>query len=854
MVTEQYINAPYGALDDGDGVYGDAIIADGAHKLPAVIIPLIAGDGVALAFDAADITLALNADLRAFAGFVSTGGGAPNFVYQYNDGNNQTGSIIGGYASLNINDTDYVVRVEQLQYNTNTFEFDMGISLAPDAPTAVADALNDENLTLRATDGSTIQLRLGDATRVGAQFGAGNTRSGYTWSWTRTAQTQIWTGGVTHSPFSLTAPITPLNYVPHARPSDYGDFLNNVNGQPGWGAISAVHLPNNILAEIQALQEALGKTTNDGRLNELLYYRGTTDLATAFPPANLEPGAIGYAVNDAGTQHSFGVLVKAAGSTSATANRNRVLLPLEALSQDVVSYGNGAAHLTARDNYHDVVKAFEISLVAADNEAEIFVDIDPAVYGSTPAQLYMRLTGYVGVFTLARGTGRHATDGERGNPRYYVDYYQNAAEYAKWRAVVNGITREGNSLHEIDITFFSDTAGLTPVNFKPATTTDPGGNEWQSVLYQIPTWVTDPNERLPSGKVPGLATNYLQEGTSGPGRSVPNLSADYRTNPTGFTPAFDLDDADKQRGILEIEVEFIIPESPASSAGVGFGDNQAQRADISAFHSIGVVRQSKNRYSASAENGEQFGASIRLTRMFNSAVQHLGNLKVYAVHNANNELQVYTFYEGIEGNTLQFTYQSNMWVTFRHEDTSAPSQNAEIALVEQRFAYPASGASSVSELASGGGNSAAPIEAELIPELLGAAAVLNGDNFLTANAGGTGTDYFTLAEGVYAIDLHCQYTNNNTTGGLRASPEVSIERSSDAGANWAAINDSVVTGYKKGTPQGKGSVRFGSTCHIIVADAAERFRIRYDRYIQHDTDTGGFTEILSGRVTLAKWN
>ena len=851
MVMQGSLYKKYGVGERGAGIEGDAILNDGAHKLPSSVLPIIAGNGIALTQANNEATIAVYIALQAFAGRITTAGTTPNFGWTFY--NTPAGaSLTGGYARINIDGVPTNIQITEIQYNTNTFELELGMAL----PIAHADAFSRETFRLIDTAGNSREFAFADASTQSATYG---TTNGVRFSWTLSASTQLWTANVTNAGWYITAGIGVLNYVPHIDSADNGRYLQALGGSPGWDAIQQAHLPDNIVQGLGLVRAHMGEGYGFKHLGYMMAGQGAS-VASVFPPAGFDAPAYAYVESEDGSDWDVAILLPDATREVVYANRNRILVNTS------VHTGAGSIDYDGRsdgdDNYRDAMRSFSLtSFQSSSDDANGYTDLRIAVdigeitdLTTAPPNLYLRITGVTDVLTIPRLTGEEANaqgSDLRDYPQYGIQYLhgENNADSISWfgrgQAILRGVSANDNTLQ---INFFTNSAGSQALNIKPVRGRESAGKSWESIRPPIVSdWALASNtERIPSAKIPTTGTTILQEG-SGSGLSVTSTKADARSAsaPTLFAPTFDLDDADKQRGLFDIEIALrFATRSDTSATGIGFDTDLKTDITLEAFHYPSVLRAS-TAYAVGASNGVRIQDRI--------AVYHgsarLGYVHAYLVKNAANELGYYLEYEADNDNVAaaaaaqNFALQSTIHASFQHEDhTPTLPAAAAYSINEVGASYAPAAALDLSTDAIG----------TFTFELTAPAVTLTGDTFITLAAAGAGTDYFTLPAGVYAIDLHCEYTSGGAVGqgGARAHPEMFIERSSDGGSVWTEIQESRQGGYKKRTTQSRATINFTSSVHIVSA-ADERFRMRYARWYQTEATTG-ITETLTGQILIIK--
>ena len=160
---------------------------------------------------------------------------------------------------------------------------------------------------------------------------------------------------------------------------------------------------------------------------------------------------------------------------------------------------------------------------------------------------------------------------------------------------------------------------------------------------------------------------------SGTGLAITSSGQDKRlANAVGFDTAFDLDDSDKQSGILQVEATVQLVSRSNNAIGFNSGASSANaviRAQIEGFKFVSALRAS-TAYSAT-ENGLLVGS---LDVYKGSAT--LGELELYLTRDANNVAGYWFIWEGASGADTFSVSVNEMDVAFIHNDPGDASSGA----------------------------------------------------------------------------------------------------------------------------------------------------------------------------------
>ena len=162
---------------------------------------------------------------------------------------------------------------------------------------------------------------------------------------------------------------------------------------------------------------------------------------------------------------------------------------------------------------------------------------------------------------------------------------------------------------------------------------------------------------------------------AGPGISVPLSSADHRTALSLFSPAFDLDDADKRSGLIAVEVTFTLSGRSSNSIGFDQSLSPAVVQRLTGFVSASDLRSAAAWSSSRAEGEEVDGIDISL------GSTKLGNVALWLGKNAESEAGVYGEYVGASGQNQTFAIGARVFAEFiPGVSTAAPASERSFSL------------------------------------------------------------------------------------------------------------------------------------------------------------------------------
>ena len=163
-----------------------------------------------------------------------------------------------------------------------------------------------------------------------------------------------------------------------------------------------------------------------------------------------------------------------------------------------------------------------------------------------------------------------------------------------------------------------------------------------------------------------LAVTQLMDG-AGIGITVANSGQLQRNSLTGFTPTFDLDDAEHQAGIFQVKATLRF--STRSANTIGFDQDSADpliETRVTGFAFASAVRAS-TAYAGSADNGIEIGEAT----IYNGAAI-LGVVKLLLAKDGNNVLGYYLSYAPSSG-SVNFALPMTIEAAFIHNDGPVPT-------------------------------------------------------------------------------------------------------------------------------------------------------------------------------------
>lgn len=196
------------------------------------------------------------------------------------------------------------------------------------------------------------------------------------------------------------------------------------------------------------------------------------------------------------------------------------------------------------------------------------------------------------------------------------------------------------------------------------------GNYIRDANGSNPLWVLNPLTPAPwarAGQPNPNAVGAFTELIDGPGTgmSVTNSGDSFRRNLHLFTPAFDLDDDDKQNG--EITVEATLSITGRGDSRIGFDTAAGGETRILGFTFAQTVREA-TAYSASVENG----VAINSTDVWRGTTK-IATVTLYLGRNVNNVLGYYWRHQGLSG-SYNYTFGVGLRVAYIHNGAVAGLQ------------------------------------------------------------------------------------------------------------------------------------------------------------------------------------
>ena len=255
-----------------------------------------------------------------------------------------------------------------------------------------------------------------------------------------------------------------------------------------------------------------------------------------------------------------------------------------------------------------------------------------------------------------------------------VVLYQDGADEAEYAQSQTALTTAGlTHLYEIPtLSFASLASGLWRRNgiYADGSKLFPDAQDLigEYTYNSLTGWVLTPGVYQPPVRQL-FAITKLHDG-SGIGLSVPTPATAVRDTLRLFTPAFDIDDPDKQSGTLVVRAQVSIA-TPAAPSAYGFKSSSATnnpRKSVTVRETLFVseLRAAGAEYSASADMGVQIGDDIEVFNGTTSA----GFIKVYLARNANNVLGYFLSHPAGGTSNLAFSVGLDLEVSFQHNDQS----------------------------------------------------------------------------------------------------------------------------------------------------------------------------------------
>ena len=195
--------------------------------------------------------------------------------------------------------------------------------------------------------------------------------------------------------------------------------------------------------------------------------------------------------------------------------------------------------------------------------------------------------------------------------------------------------------------------------------------------YRQADWATDGNtDFIPAAKIE--LTQTLIDGT---GIGITSAGGQSARGPLRlFSPAFDLDDPDKQHGIVYVRVE--LDDCGCGRDDVSFANDSVVRSITqTARIRASVMRQDDNEYAAGANQGERVGDAVTVYR---GAVA-VGTPSLWISRNSDKELGYFVDWSRASGASAIEFQLLNFSAEFTHNDVSdagvvGVSQDPEILL------------------------------------------------------------------------------------------------------------------------------------------------------------------------------
>ena len=180
--------------------------------------------------------------------------------------------------------------------------------------------------------------------------------------------------------------------------------------------------------------------------------------------------------------------------------------------------------------------------------------------------------------------------------------------------------------------------------------------------YRQADWATDGNtDFIPAAKIE--LTQTLIDGT---GIGITSAGGQSARGPLRlFSPAFDLDDPDKQHGIIYVRVNLTIVDADATTSFAN--DSVVRSITQTARIRASVMRQDDNEYAAGANQGERVGDAVTVYR---GAVA-VGTPSLWISRNSDKELGYFVDWSRASGASAIEFQLLNFSVEFTHNDVAA---------------------------------------------------------------------------------------------------------------------------------------------------------------------------------------
>ena len=244
------------------------------------------------------------------------------------------------------------------------------------------------------------------------------------------------------------------------------------------------------------------------------------------------------------------------------------------------------------------------------------------------------------------------------------------------------ITHLGDDLYLFFLADLPAGSAITVVDLNLLLNTD--DFEFNPALPAPYDWATVGNtDPIPISKRPLSAGSLAVH--DGPGIGISTVGQDRRNVFTAFAPAFDLDDTDKQVGVVAVSAR--VSFTARGSNTVGFDENTADPLLEATFSGLTFATslRASTAYAGNADNGIQIGAAVPVRN--GSAT--LGNLSLYLAKDGNNQLGYYLTYDHLAGSITFTLSMPELEIGFIHSD-AGPSGIHAVGITQA--AYDALGA------------------------------------------------------------------------------------------------------------------------------------------------------------------
>ena len=323
-----------------------------------------------------------------------------------------------------------------------------------------------------------------------------------------------------------------------------------------------------------------------------------------------------------------------------------------------------------------------LPVAAADGQAWGFIDGDDG-YGTRPSGMPSGVTEFIQ--TIGNVVTVKAADAVFGRAGLQI-VQGNRRITCKWDSSSDGVSLYFGKSASSPIVLWRTTAVALTIHALGTEPFTASGTVWRladPIAEPLPAWLdihtpataawaqAGNSDRLPAAKLPPFLDQPIHTGT-GVGQSITSSGQTRRQPFQRFSPVFDLDDADKQAGVLTVEA--VLHFATRSDTTIGFGAGNDQTATIAGFTFAQTVRGS-TAYSATANNGDLIGS----LDVYEGATK-LGVYSLYLAKDANNQLGYWLLYAGEAQSENWAVAVQRLEVAFTHQD-SGPGGAVQRAFV-----------------------------------------------------------------------------------------------------------------------------------------------------------------------------